>query len=264
MKPHALMTSLIVALLGLAQPVFAESWFQVEVVVFEYTRPMTDGEAWYGNPGLPRHEHSIGLVEGIRPGQVQENIEETEPDEATTADVRVPYQVLGAERRNLEGVYRVLKLSSDYRPLFHTSWQQPGRSAEQARYVHFSGVRDEDKAVAIADTDDPEGQGDIEAAKPGQIQSHESPEIAFDAMLRLRSSRFLHLDVDAAYFPTDPTVLLAGADARDDLVAYQFADYVRLQESRRIRLKELHYFDHPLFGIIVQVTRIEKEDEEGN
>jgi hypothetical protein len=28
----------------------------------------------------------------------------------------------------------------------------------------------------------------------------------------------------------------------------------RLQQSRRMRSNEVHYLDHPLFGIIVQVT----------
>lgn len=37
----------------------------------------------------------------------------------------------------------------------------------------------------------------------------------------------------------------------------------RLKGSKRIRLKEIHYFDHPLFGVIVRVTSyVEPEPEE--
>jgi hypothetical protein len=29
---------------------------------------------------------------------------------------------------------------------------------------------------------------------------------------------------------------------------------VRLVESRNIKLRQVHYFDHPLFGVLLQVT----------
>ena len=38
-----------------------------------------------------------------------------------------------------------------------------------------------------------------------------------------------------------------------------------MRESRKIKLNELNYFDHPLFGVILQVSRMEtNEGEEGN
>ncbi len=36
---------------------------------------------------------------------------------------------------------------------------------------------------------------------------------------------------------------------------------VRLAESRKVRLGELHYLDHPLYGVLVQVTAWRTEDE---
>ncbi|HFD32177.1 MAG TPA: hypothetical protein ENJ28_05655 [Gammaproteobacteria bacterium] len=36
----------------------------------------------------------------------------------------------------------------------------------------------------------------------------------------------------------------------------------RLKASKRIRLKEIHYFDHPLFGVIVRVIPYEQPEEE--
>ena len=46
-------------------------------------------------------------------------------------------------------------------------------------------------------------------------------------------------------------------------LAFQVKDSiesVRLTESRRIKLNELHFFDHPLFGVILQVSRYETEE----
>ncbi len=34
-----------------------------------------------------------------------------------------------------------------------------------------------------------------------------------------------------------------------------------MQQSRRMRSKELHYFDHPLFGLLIMITPYEKENE---
>ena len=36
----------------------------------------------------------------------------------------------------------------------------------------------------------------------------------------------------------------------------------RLNEKRRIKLNEKHFFDHPKFGVLLQVSRLEKEPEE--
>jgi hypothetical protein len=45
--------------------------------------------------------------------------------------------------------------------------------------------------------------------------------------------------------------------ARPDLVAAPKTAYFELNESRRMRSKELHYLDHPAMGIIVKVTPVE-------
>jgi hypothetical protein len=36
----------------------------------------------------------------------------------------------------------------------------------------------------------------------------------------------------------------------------------RMKENRRLKLNEKHFFDHPKFGLLMQVSRLPKEDEE--
>jgi len=40
-------------------------------------------------------------------------------------------------------------------------------------------------------------------------------------------------------------------------------DYLgyRLNEKRRLKLNEKHFFDHPKFGLLVQVSRLEPKEE---
>ncbi len=41
-----------------------------------------------------------------------------------------------------------------------------------------------------------------------------------------------------------------------DLVFNSFDGAVRLNENRRLKSKELHYLDHPLFGLLVRVVKL--------
>lgn len=59
-----------------------------------------------------------------------------------------------------------------------------------------------------------------------------------EGTIKLEQSRFLHIDMDLIY----PFGSSEG-------------EYARLDERRRLKLKDLHYFDNPVFGAIVQVTR---------
>jgi hypothetical protein len=38
-------------------------------------------------------------------------------------------------------------------------------------------------------------------------------------------------------------------------------DGFRLAEKRRIKLDEKHFFDHPKFGVLMQVSRLEQPDK---
>ena len=37
----------------------------------------------------------------------------------------------------------------------------------------------------------------------------------------------------------------------------------RMNEKRRIKLDEKHFFDHPKFGVLAQVSRLEQAEEQG-
>jgi hypothetical protein len=59
--------------------------------------------------------------------------------------------------------------------------------------------------------------------------------------LRFYVSRFMHLELSADFTPVAAS-------------AGQLAPIYQIQEQRRIRSQETHYFDHPKFGVIVRVT----------
>lgn len=239
----------------------AELWYQVEVIVFDYVDPDLDREFWFENPGLPQREDSIELIKELPDAVDQviieinqqtqdEGLEQIEEDKKL-----VPYLALPEQNYRLKDDFRRLQLSSNYRPLLHVAWQQPALDTAEVRHVHLE---------KLAGVEESQIQTELE---PESLENHivediyTPPEPVFDGIIRIRSSNYLYVDVDFAYFPEDFAALLnlqvqkAGSQF-EQLVNYE-ADYVRLSESMRIRLNELNYFDHPLFGILIQVSRIE-------
>ena len=82
-----------------------------------------------------------------------------------------------------------------------------------------------------------------------------------DGTVQLSLSRYLHLAVDLIYQPTAGPTNLESVNETDQAVtadtAPPAATVFRLQESRRMRSSEIHYFDHPKFGAIALVTPYE-------
>lgn len=64
-----------------------------------------------------------------------------------------------------------------------------------------------------------------------------------DGQVRVYLSRYLHADVQ----------LVLKAEASDG------ARYFRLDEQRRVKNQETHYFDHPRLGVLLRVSALEKD-----
>jgi len=148
------------------------------------------------------------------------------------------FKMLPSSRYKLGGVNRVLKLSSGYRPVYHVAWQQPELRKSRAKKVHIK-----------------------------------SPEAKINGTVNLRGGHLLHLDLNISYFVdlytesvtsfTEESITVAGEDeevTEADEEIIMSGTYAQMKETRRIKLNELHYFDHPLFGVIMRVTRLEVEE----
>ena len=150
-------------------------------------------------------------------------------------DGPVAFRKLRSSSFKLGGIYKELSFSKDYRPLMHISWMQPGRSGARASAVRIMDVLERDA-----------GDAGVRNLK-------------VDGTIRVRVSRFLHMDVDLLYFLESPVPVYRTTDSGTAEAGMPRASYTRLRESRRMKLNELHYFDHPLFGMISRVSRIKVE-----
>jgi hypothetical protein len=76
--------------------------------------------------------------------------------------------------------------------------------------------------------------------------------------VRVHLSRFLHITLDLTYQGAgSATPRVAAGDGLDEIV---LAPQYRLKTTRSARSNELHYFDHPAFGVLVRVTPVPAPD----
>lgn len=125
-----------------------------------------------------------------------------------------------AERR-LEGVYNRLKSSANMRPLLHLAWRQPLNDKEQSPWLSFKA------------TDDPTKEG---------LQ---------DFVGNIRFSRNKGLLVESLISGFKESVLVVDASEQEPET---LSGYFVLQETRKIKINKLNYFDNPTMGLLIKVT----------
>ena len=72
--------------------------------------------------------------------------------------------------------------------------------------------------------------------------------------------QFLVVNLNLTYRPrrpVEPTPIAESASTTGDSATNEKprAQVFRLEEKRRIKLEELHYFDHPAFGVLLKVEK---------
>lgn len=125
----------------------------------------------------------------------------------------------------LDGVRSGLRNSSGYSVLFHRAWRQVGYDAAHAIAYPIH---------AFAEN----GRDSIEGS------------------VTLVRERYLHLDVDLLLMTASAAAPAQYSDGPNSAPAF------RLREKRRMRSRELHYFDHPRFGMIAMVTPYDAPEDE--
>ena len=277
MKKNILKFTIFI-LLSLKFTVVFAVWYQVEMIVLENLYPDGDGETWHHQPELLSIGNTINLlpyqeieetieIEGTV-GMVSENdlivqveipITQDEGELETSLSL-VPYAILHDDDYRLSGMKRILELSRDYRPLYHMSWQQPGLDNNLAKPVH---IQAEDAYNLFEMTVPPA----LLSSEFMPANFYEPIRLAFDGTIKIRSSLYLYVDLDIVFFKPPPGVegkeinsIIFDEESQDFFEVKDSIERVRLTESRRIKLNELHFFDHPLFGVILQVSRYETEE----
>ncbi len=207
--------------------------YTVEIIVFSYVEDVSVGTEVFPP------DRTEGPVDIIGEIVVEERRRRT-PDRIDLDPV-----LLTEEEFTMLDVVERLVLLDAYEPILHVGWTQPGFP------------REETEAMELAVFGEP----------PEGLKGN----------FKLYLGRYLHLVVDLTLDAAteveeipivDESIFLFG-DARPQ---YEFESEpdegpvrYRLQETRIIKNGEIRYYDHPKFGVIAKVMRVEKaEDSDEN
>lgn len=212
--------------------------FTVEVIIFEYTEEVSVGTERFLPDEPPLHDPDSPADSGL----VFEDTDTRATDRKQPRNLPETEFVLhGEDEFTMTDVAGRLRRLDVYRPVMHFSWTQVTRPEEETQ--------------------------------PIDLQSLAEPPEGLEGNFSLYLSRYLHLVVDLSLEggsgPADPLAI-------DDSVAV-FRDnrggasddggrrapvLFRISEDRIFKSGDLRYFDHPKFGVLAKITRVEEPDDE--
>jgi hypothetical protein len=196
--------------------------YTVELIVFSYQENVAVGTELF--PGDQIELPSEEIEEIVVEERVRRH-----PDA-----VGLMSNYLSEEEFTMHNVVEQLELLDAYDPLMHVGWTQAG--------------------FPLDDTDA------LDLSVFGE------PPIGLDGTFTLYLARYLHLVVDLSM---DAPVEVIEIEFDDDTF-YEFEDTspregpvrYRIDEDRIVKNGEIRYFDHPKFGVVAKVSRIEETAED--
>ncbi len=149
--------------------------------------------------------------------------EETDEERASTDPAAAEVNWLPEKAWRLTAERNALSRSSQYRPIAYFAWRQTVLDRSQALSIQLPG------------------------------KDNHTGNTYVDGSVRVAVERYLHLYLDLKlHIPVNSEQL--------ELLEYDIPEF-RLTEHRRMRSKEIHYFDNPRFGIFALITPYEKPPE---
>ncbi|MEJ2060815.1 MAG: CsiV family protein [Gammaproteobacteria bacterium] len=225
-----LLTLALATLTATAATQTPKSW-QVEMILFRPNNLQAayDSEQWPANPGTPDTSQAVHLFDkGAGP-------------------VPRGFKALPGSSGDLGKVLDDLKKSSNYTVLGHLVWVQPGLGPDDAKPINIDlGA---DYSSQFPELMQPQWQLDaqgnpIQVPPPAHLRE-------LTGTVKIVLQRYLHLYTDLLMrVPvTEPQ-----QDASGQPVPTQQLAVVRIQEHQRMRSRHLYYVDHPLLGILIEIT----------
>ncbi len=197
----------------------ARNWYQIDVIVFSQTADINHvSETWSTSTPLPTITSAWQLTY-------------SDADESIAA-----YDILPDNRFGLTNTLTKLTKRSNYRMIWHGAWVQPITKKRSTRPIYIAG-----------------GEQYPQIASEQTSLTYQ-PSAEFAGLLTLKQTQN-YISVAANLRLTELTKQLPRSiqmllTTSSDELYQQFS----LQQTQRIRANEIHYFDHPLFGMLIKIT----------
>ncbi len=235
-----------------------DRWFEVEILLFTVDgEKAVAAEHWPEEPGAPQGSEAIELAPALAPILGAHESDET----YAAAPPVIPYQLLPVAEQRLVAMENRLALSGEFTPFLHLAWRQPAfprQEAGGAVHIHWQEEgADAEPVPRVSDSlaAPPPSllNGDkLFGSEPGRLSAR------LDGLITVSVNRYLHFNVDLLYDSAHEEADQGSLFSIFNAFARKHPPHLfRMQQSRRLRSGELHYFDHPRFGMIALVTPYE-------
>jgi hypothetical protein len=222
---------LLIPMLLLASSAYAGPDYRVEMIVFA----QKDDAAFYS-------EH-WPLQDGLTGSQTDKT------------DKIGNFKQLPASEFTLSQAEKLLAASPRYEILTHVAWQQPGLEEDKALEMPVSGGKDyrAEYPERMQSRWEVNAQGEM-VEVPGPKTLNE-----LDGHVTLVLGRYLHLYTDLIF--RKPVIVEKLDEETQEVAETRTLFDIPIQAHRRMRSRELHYIDHPMAGILIEVTPIETDKD---
>ena len=176
------------------------------------------------------------------------------------------YQFLGHDQFKLATSIAKLKKNPRYEVLLHTAWRQPAIDLKDETAVFvFDGMTEPEHPVdplpaaettAGVPTTTPAPAAQVQSAGDSGNPDPHAPR--FSGTVKLALGQYLHVALDLFYRKDMSRIGSVDASGKEILATHNALQSFRLNEIRRIKIGEVNYFDHPVFGALVLIASAEK------
>ncbi|MFW1677818.1 CsiV family protein [Pontibacter sp. JAM-7] len=220
-KIYTLLITVLALSASLAHSQELDNWYSIEIIIFSNEESAAvQAETW---PLLPEPAQRDAV--NLQPAAV----------DAT------PYSLMAAEKLTLTTAKAQLQRSGQYRTLLHTGWIQPVQRTQNPTPVRIV-------AGNILDNGRYELEGYLGIGR-GQYL-HVRPDLYLNRILSPAQANALEQARSA-----EPVA--SAAELNTLPFSLQEVLTVHMDQPRRMRSGEVHYIDHPLFGMVVSINPLQ-------
>ncbi len=219
--------------------------YQVEIIVFSHiTEQGLHAETWPTLTDWPITDRAIELAAYAppKPAATQANAQSPSQGFAqiNQSQARQPqeqstplFQLLPTQDFTLQQPQSAIEKHQNYHILLHEAWVQPIEKASKTIHLHGGAKYDD--------------EGNVINTIASVLPANDTWEL--DGTLTLNRNRYFQ--VASNLLLTEPNQ--QGLTPNEDEEPAKL-NHFSLKQTQRMRSDELHYFDHPLFGMLIKVT----------
>ncbi|MCH1920949.1 peptidoglycan binding protein CsiV [Shewanella sp. A3A] len=166
--------------------------------------------------------------------------------------------LLGADKARFnDEISKLRRLGIE--PLLHMTWQQEMRPRRAAQPVHlFAGKNYAEQFQANGMPVSMEAKNNQYGYGQLTEQTTSAPVWQFDGLLTIYLSHYLYVETQFNLREPEQKTLQADESTQSATTVIPYLGVIPMEQNRRIRSAELHYFDHPRLGMLLQVRKMQQ------